>query len=479
MARMLRLVVSAIVVQLILSAAAFAQSVDEGGGAAANGAPTTASGADGKDKAEESSSSDIRVPYLTWGNRKVFFGVDFSFASVYDNSLRGSMGRERQIQPAFVVMSAYGDYNDRVSYRVEVNPVDSSIYPRPYEPSPDDRRVYFFPNRPDSESGKRGVVSDPAGLYNVDDYKNTGLDPYHQMGGLRVGYFDFHTKSRRVGAVVGRFKVPQGLDLDGVVWFTAKDLTKIQLVDAAVDNGLMLYYQTGRMRLELAGIMGNGSPFHDYGFYDFTRGEDKNSAVGTMARGTYKPFSKLLVGGSVKHNYANSRLEDSTTLHTSKRYDNAFTGFARWEQSQYLTVYGEVVRYKWGLRDSSAELMNGPTPATPLFKDGYYMGFDASSPKFRFARFKLTYVRSELDRDDSLVSWAAANNMFGATLGKKERSSIIKVQGEIGEHLSVFFFLHQLSNPFPELSAIKPIAGPGVDSTANNAKHGMGLRFRF
>jgi hypothetical protein len=431
------------------------------------------------EKADDNASSDFPKPYITWGNRKVFFGLDFSFASVYDNSLRGSMGRERQIQPAFVVLSVYGDYNDRVSYRVEANPINSSIYPRPYEPSPDDRRIYFFPNQPDSLAGKRGVVSDPAGLYNVDDYKNTGLDPYHQMSGLRVGYFDFHTKSRRLGAVVGRFKIPQGLGLDGVAWFTAKDLSRVQLIDAAVDNGLMLYFQTSRFRAELASVMGNGSPFHDYGFYDFTRGEDKNSAVGTMVRGTYEPVKGLVVGGSVKHNYANSRLEDATTLHTSKRYDNAFTGFARWHQSEYLTVYGEAVRYKWGQRDSSAELMAGPTPATPLFKDGYYVGFDASTPKFRLMRLTLTYVRSELDRDDSLVAWASANDLYGAALGKKERSSIIKVQGEVGDHLSVFFFFHNLSNPFPELSAIKPIAGPGVDSTADNAKHGLGLRFRF
>jgi hypothetical protein len=198
-----------------------------------------------------------------------------------------------------------------------------------------------------------------------------------------------------------------------------------------------------------------------------------------MARAVYRPMEGLMIGGSVKHNYVNSRIEDSITLALSKRYDNAFTAFARWEQSPYLTVFGELARYKWGLRDTSADLLAGPRIQTPLMKDGYFIGADVFSPMYRFVRLSATVVRSELDRNDSLVAWAAANDLFGVTLGKKERSNVLKMQGHFGENLSVFYFWHGLSNPFPELSAIKPIAGPGSDVPVSNNKAGMGVQLRF
>jgi hypothetical protein len=88
-------------------------------------------------------------------------------------------------------------------------------------------------------------------------------------------------------------------------------------------------------------------------------------------------------------------------------------------------------------------------------------------------------VRSELGRDDSLVAWAAANELFGVTLGKKERSNIVKLQGHFGGNLTLFYFWHDLSNPFPELSAIRPISGPGSDRAASGNKSGMGVHLRF
>jgi hypothetical protein len=72
-----------------------------------------------------------------------------------------------------------------------------------------------------------------------------GVGPIHHPGGLRVGSVDIHTASRRVGFFAGRVYVPQGLGLDNVTWFSAKDLVHMQIIDAAADNGLLLYYQAG------------------------------------------------------------------------------------------------------------------------------------------------------------------------------------------------------------------------------------------
>jgi hypothetical protein len=131
------------------------------------------------------------------------------------------------------------------------------------------------------------------------------------------------------------------------------------------------------------------------------------------------------------------------------------------------------------LRDSSADLLPGPRVATPIMKDGYYVGAELTSPEIKFARIAVTLARSELDRDDSLVAWAAANKLFGVDMGKKERSNIVKMQVHLGGNLTAFWFRHDLSNPFPELSAIKPISGPGSDRSVSNTKSGMGMRFRF
>jgi hypothetical protein len=241
----------------------------------------------------------------------------------------------------------------------------------------------------------------------------------------------------------------------------------------------MAYVDHPKARVELAVVTGSGAPFHDYAYFDFTYGEDKNSAVATVARAAYRPLSGVTVGASARHNYVNSRVEDATTLQLSKRYDNALTAFARWRQSQYLTVHGEAVRYKWGLSDTSADVLPGPRNATPLNKGGYYVGAELTSPRFRFAQIKGTLVRSELCRDDSLVAWAAANSMFDVQLGKTERSNIFKLQATLGRNLNVYWFLHRLSNPFPELSAITPILGPDADRPHSSDKNGLGVQVRF
>jgi hypothetical protein len=428
----------------------------------------------------EAEAQDNR-PYLTLGNRKIYFGLDASFINYIDNSHHASMGRERQMLPARTIISVYGDYSDNLSFRMEINPVNRSMVPKPYVPHEDDRRTYFFPNQPDVEGG-RGVSSVPEGLFYVDNYKTLGVDPIHNLGGLRVGFVDIHTVSKRFGLQAGRVYVPQGLGLGRATWFSAKDLVHMQIIDAAADNGLLLYYQNSLLKVEVAGLTGNSSPFHDYGYFDFTHGEDKNSALATVGRFTVEPMEGLVLGGSAKHNYVNSRIEDSTSLQLSKRYDNALTGFAYWRQSAFLTVFGQVARYKWGQRDTSADLMPGPRPSTPINKSGYYVGVELATPRLRLlhnAWVSGGYTRSELSRDDSLVSWAAANNLFGVTLGKKERSNVFRIQGHVSQNVSVFWFLHDLSNPFPQLSAIQPIAGPGSDQQANNNKSGFGLLVKF
>jgi len=358
-----------------------------------------------------------------------------------------------------------------------INPANDEAVPKPYIPSADDRRTYFFPNQPQG----RGVASNPNGIKDVDDYKYSQLDPIIQQGALRLGYLDIHTSDRKLGMVLGRSYVVQGLSLSDIVWFTAKDLTHIQRINAQADNGVTLYYNTPRFRLDVAGITGNANPYHDYGYFDFTdASEDKNSALGAVATGRFTlPNQKLTVGGTYRKNFLNSRIEDSISLQLSKHNDDAVIGFLTVQPIGNVRLFGEAVRYKWGLAKTSADLLPGPVNESPVYKAGYYVGADVYSPQTRLGKWGVTLTREELSRDDSLVAFAAANGLFGVTLGKKERSTIVKVQLQAGKELTVFGFVNLLSNPFPQLSALVPISGPGADQEVSDKKIGLGIRFRL
>jgi hypothetical protein len=440
------------------------------GAAGQNAAVTSASAPTARSSTTQPSDADRM--YVTLGHRKIYFGVDLTFAGIKDDAQAAAMGRERQVKFAYANLSMQGDLTDHISFAVVANPVKDQMVPKPYQASPTDRRTYFFPNSFDG----RGVVSDPEGLYKVDYYKHPGLDPLIQQGDLRIGYVDVHAASKRYGVALGRNLVPQGLSLNELVWFTSRDLTHIQAINAQADAGGFFYYDSPQLRVDLAVITGNGSPYMDYGYFDFTdASEDKNSAVGAVLTGRVK-LGIGTVGASYRKNYLNSRIEDSISVQLSKHNDDALIVFAMLNPMKQLRVYGEWARYKWGLAASSAALLPGPPVTTPVNKDGYYVGADLWSPKTKYGTFGITVLREELSRDDSLVSWAAANHLFGVVMGTKETSTIVKVQAKLGSYLTFFFYTSRLENPFPELSAIKPISGPGSDQAVSFNKIAGGVR---
>ncbi len=412
---------------------------------------------------------------FTLGTPYVRFGADMVVARVSDRALKAAMGREHQTKPAYAILSFAGDIDPRISYRVELNPADDAIVPRPYVPSPDDRRTYFFPNQPEG----RGVVSDPSGLYKVDTYKHPGLDPVIQQGLLRVGYFDLHDSGRKYGIRVGRFYVPKGLGLDEATWFTAKDLTHIQAINLVADNGLSLSYDRGPYRLDLSAVTGNGNPYHDYGYFDFTEpAEDKNTDVAVIATGRVRT-GRVELGASYQVNDLNSRIEDAISLQLSKHHDDAVLVFGSARPTESVRLFGELARYTWGLTESSAELLAGPPLHTPVIKTGFYLGADLVGPATRWGRWGLTVTTERLSRDDALVAWTASRGLFNARLGEHERSTIVKVHSQFGRYLTSFFFLNFLDNPFPELSAIRPISGYGAQHESSSFKFGYGMRLRM
>ena len=414
--------------------------------------------------------------------KKVEVGVDFAFANVNDNSLRWSMGRERQMKIAYAIVALSGELSPHVSYRAEFNGANESVKPEPFTPS--DKTPFFFPNRADPAYG---VSSRPEGQFKVDDYKNTGWDPYIQEAHLRRAFVDVHTTGRSLGLMAGRFYVPLGLPIEEARWFTVKDLTHIQAIDAQVDAGVIAYHAFGREgsfrgRAEVAVLTGNGNPYHDYVYFDFTRSsaEDTNSAVGGVGTLRLWPTEGLDVVGTVEFNFVGSRIEADTTLQRSKHYDNKLIVGARYRPKwfRHVQVFGEYAHYKWGLRKTSAEILAGAKTTTPVFKDGYYAGFDLGVPlPKKRGTLGLVFTREELDRDDSLIAFLDDRGRLDVTLGKKERGTIVKLYAELGP-LTAFFFHNDVGNPFPQVSAIVPISGPFALQGPGSGKTGGGFRLK-
>ena len=131
----------------------------------------------------------------------------------------------------------------------------------------------------------------------------------------------------------------------------------------------------------------------------------------------------MSLGISYRKNYINSRIEDSISLQLSKHNDDAVVASISVSPIAMVRVFGEYARYTWGLAATSAALLPGPPVASPVVKPGYYIGVELTSPMTPLGRWKGSFVREELSRDDSLVAYATANQMFGVTLGKKERTT--------------------------------------------------------
>src|SRR5690349_21162590 len=141
--------------------------------------------------------------------RKLVFDVDFAMANVNDDSLLRTLGRERVTKIPYALLSASGELNPHLSYRIEVNAVDDSRVPEPFTPT--SATPFFFPNLADTAYG---VSSNPIGQFKVDDYKNTGWDPYLDEQHLRRAFVDAHTADRRFGIVAGRFFPGVGFSLE-------------------------------------------------------------------------------------------------------------------------------------------------------------------------------------------------------------------------------------------------------------------------
>ena len=69
-------------------------------------------------------------------------------------------------------------------------------------------------------------------------------------------------------------------------------------------------------------------------------------------------------------------------------------------------------------------------------------------------------TREELSRDDSLIQYLYLNNLYGVSMGKKDRTLIARGFIDVNRLVNVSFFWMDVSNPFPWASGSWPVSGP-------------------
>lgn len=391
---------------------------------------------------------------------------------------QAQLGFEKQGRVAQATLTFSGRVTDRVQYLVSFNPVNEV----PSKPACGEAN-FFFPNNPAIYDAGPVVPCDPeAGHKRVDTYNTYALDYITQQGPLREGYVDWRATDR-VSARLGRFIVPMGFAPLDVGSWTAKDLTRIQRLNAEANFGLMLGYThrdaagTPTVEAAVMGVLGEGNREKDYDWFYFADTSlDTNSALTAVASLRFRPTSRLDARVAYKRGFTGSKVERLPSYWASKRNDEALVLSARAQVHPWVNVFGEYARYVWGPTASSAELV-GVDPA-PIDKAGYYVGATIEAPVSARARIGLTVTREDLSRDDSLVKYLAANGLYGVRMGERDRGTIARVYLDVARLVTIGLFWADIENPFPWISGSWPIAGPRAFTGRAPDRYGLAVIVR-
>lgn len=381
------------------------------------------------------------------------------------------LGLERQGRVGYAIFEAFGKLGNHWAYRIEVNPVNET---QPLVACGETN--YFFPNAPQPIGPN--VQCDNDGRIRVDDYRSIALDTVPQQGPMRQAYAVY--SAGPVAIRFGQFLQDVGFDPEEVGSLTAKDATHIQRINQESDFGVrfsMEHRRNGRrfVYVSLAATVGDGNRFHDYNyFYGLSGSLGLSPWPAGVVAGAIDPIKNLEIRGAFRLSDIGSKIERLPNFYASKRNDNAIVVSARYKVLPYATVFGEGVRYTWGLKNSSANLL-GLNP-NPVYKPGYYIGADLSYPVTPTMRVGAVLTHEELSRDDSLVEMLSEEGLYNVSMGKKERSTVYRFYFDPNRWVRIAVFRNSLSNPFPWVSGIDPVDGPGALQGTGNDKWGVVLR---
>lgn len=388
------------------------------------------------------------------------------------------LGFEKQGRVGQATLTISGRATDRVRYLVSFNPVNEvSSKPACGEPG------FFYPNDPSIYAAGPVVPCDPEdGLKRVDTYNTFALDYVNQQGPLREGYVDWRATDA-VSLRFGRFILPIGFAPPKVGSWTAKDLTRIQRLNAEANFGLMLGYTQRRrdggvwFEAAVAGVLGDGNREKDYDWFYFANTTlDSNSALTALATVRARPHDAVDLRVAYKRGFTGSKVERLPSYWASKRLDDALVASASVRVHPWVTVFGEYARYVWGPTRTSAEMLD--FDPEPIDKPGYYVGGTVEVPVHDGLRVGATVTREELSRDDSLVKYLALNGLYGVTLGKKDRGTIARVYVDVARLVTVGLFWADISNPYPWISGSWPVSGPKAFTGRTPDRYGLAVVVR-
>jgi hypothetical protein len=372
---------------------------------------------------------------------------------------QAQLGFEKQGRVAQATIALSGRLTERIRYFVSFNPVNE-VSAKPACGEPD----FFFPNDPSIYTAGPNVPCDPEnGHKRVDAYNTYALDYVNQQGPLREGYVDWRATDA-FSARFGRFILPIGFAPLEVGSWTAKDLTRIQRINAEANFGLMLAYSRrtadGHPLFDAAvmGVLGDGNRQHDYDWFYFADPTlDTNSALTAVGSLRARPHRTLDLRVAYKKGFTGSKVERLPSYWASKRIDDALVVAAKVRPHPWISLFGEYARYVWGPTESSAEML-GFDPE-PIEKPGYYVGGTFEVPVTGGTRAGVTVTREELSRDDSLVKYLALNGLYGVEMGKKDRGTVARFYVDVSRLVTVGLFWADISNPYPWISGSWPVSG--------------------
>ncbi len=401
-----------------------------------------------------------------------FFGFKFSqserlkfggelVAGWSHDGAQAALGFEKQGRVGMAILSVAGKVSDHVRYFVSVNPV-SETNSRPACGEKD----FFFPNDSNLFAAIGPIVKCDVedGLKRVDTYNTFSLDYITQQGILREGYIDWGI-SDAVSLRGGRFILPIGFAPREVGAATAKDMTRITRLNAEANFGAMLAVTARRGDRSLfdAGIMavlGDGNREKDYDWFYFVNTSlDTNSAVTLVASARLTPIRMIDVRAAYKKGYTGSKVERLPSYWASKRNDDALVVSVKLSPASWASVFGEYAKYKWGPTVTSGELVGVPD-LEAIDKPGYFMGAMLDAPVTGTIRVGGSVVREELTRDDSLIQYLDLHDLYGVTMGKKDRALVVRGFVDVNRLVNISFFWMDVSNPFPWVSGSWPVTGP-------------------
>ena len=207
-------------------------------------------------------------------------------------------------------------------------------------------------------------------------------------------------------------------------------------------------------------VLGDGNREKDYDWFYFVNTSlDTNSAITVAASARIAPIRALELRGAYKKGYTGSKVERLPNYWASKRNDEAIVVSLKVTPVRWFSDLQRYAKYKWGPTLTSGELVGIPA-IEPIDKPGYYMGAQLDVPVTSRVRVGGSITREELTRDDSLIQYLELNNLYGVTMGKKDRELIARGFVDINGLVNVNFFWMDVSNPYPWVSGSWPVTGP-------------------